>query len=309
MKKFLLSIIALLFFLPMLVRAETVEIGQQSTQTSQPPNAQILTTSQVATTVQVAPVVQTTAAQEVSIATASEASSFSTAIISGVSGTSLKIYDEAGTDFSITSGVGDDAVSMPGYFFPDGHYTVINTSDSAACGVLSLDECRKNAGFIGATSFEVASGTVSVDALPTSSTPTPQPAPAVSPAALPPVQDQTIPAVNPALTPAPTPIPTPPVTAAVDSVPVPNPVPPADTTDTTLAVPAASPANIASPVQDTASTPQDAAPSTQSATPVPQDAAPILQDSTPVPKPAAPVDSTDSTPTSSTPTPPSPSAQ
>lgn len=69
-------------------------------------------------------------------------------LFSGEPASSLRFYKEGDETFSIITGVGDDTVEMPAYFFTPGNYIVVDTNESTGCATLILDECRAQSGFI-----------------------------------------------------------------------------------------------------------------------------------------------------------------
>lgn len=76
-------------------------------------------------------------------------------LFSGESASSLRFYKEGDDTFSIITGVGDEAVEMPAYFFTPGNYIAIDTNESTGCATLTLDECRVQSDFLSEAAFLV----------------------------------------------------------------------------------------------------------------------------------------------------------
>ena len=74
----------------------------------------------------------------------------------GATMTGLRFYQEEDANFSLITGVGDDLVEMPLYFFPPGTYIMINTSEPNTCASLTLNECRLYDGFLTERSFSIS---------------------------------------------------------------------------------------------------------------------------------------------------------
>ena len=56
--------------------------------------------------------------------------------------TTLRFYDLDNPSSTMTMGAGDDPVELPAYFFTEGRYAVIATTDASGCDAMTLDECR-----------------------------------------------------------------------------------------------------------------------------------------------------------------------
>ncbi len=76
-------------------------------------------------------------------------------LFSGEPASSLRFYKKGDETFSIITGVGDDAVEMPIYFFTPGNYIAIDTDESTGCATFTLDECRAQSDYLNEAAFFV----------------------------------------------------------------------------------------------------------------------------------------------------------
>ena len=76
-------------------------------------------------------------------------------LFTAMSASNLVIYREEGGNYFIATGVGDDVVEMPIYFFDSGKYFIINTNESNGCTELTLEECRAHPDYISEITFSI----------------------------------------------------------------------------------------------------------------------------------------------------------
>ncbi len=79
--------------------------------------------------------------------------------IQGLPSTSLAIYSVSDPDFFMGTGVGDQSLDFPSYFFPAGTYIAVDTVSPEACARQGIAVCRSDPGYLADFAFIVGTST------------------------------------------------------------------------------------------------------------------------------------------------------